>query len=98
MIPLLLYAQAIDLVTFTLATTTLGFEGNEYGPYAVVIYPHFGLAGVLVGKIAAVASFVYAAFAWRHTWLKFTRILAILGIVIGTIGMLTNVVALAVMV
>lgn len=92
MIPLLLYAQAADLATFAIAVNTLGFAGNEYGIFANIIYPHFGLLGIYVGKIGIVAAWTYGAATWR----RFTTFLAVAGIVIGTLGTLTNVASLAV--
>lgn len=92
MIPLLLYAQSGDLITFAIAVQTLGFEGNEYGLFANLVYPHFGMLGIYAGKIIGVAGFAYGAVAWR----RFTTLLAIAGIVMGTLGILTNVASLAV--
>lgn len=90
-IPLLLYAQAVDLVTFGFAAGALGIEG-EYNPLAGFIYTHAGLVGVAAYKIGVVAAFAYLALSWK----VFTRFLAITGIIIGTIGALTNVASLAV--
>lgn len=97
MIPLLLYSQLVDLVTFLFAESAIGFEG-EYGVLANVIYDAAGVFGIAVLKVVLVL--LITIIVWAFYQLPRTRWLAhfgaAVGIFIGTAGMLTNVASLAV--
>ena len=96
MIPLLIYAQMADLVTLLFAADALGFEGNEYGPLAQVLYGSFGMAGVAAAKIAFLTAFVAIGISWRQKHPRFFATMVGFAIVMGTTGALINVAALAV--
>ena len=91
MIPLLLYAQSTDLVTFGFTAAALGI-GGESNPIAALIYSTTGILGVAFYKMAVVAAYAYLAVTWH----RFGTLIAVVGIVIGSLGTLTNVAALAV--
>ena len=91
MIPLLLYAQSADLITFAFTASALGISG-ESNPIASIIYTHAGILGIALYKVGIVAAWTTAALTWH----KFTTLLVVIGIVMGTLGTLTNVASLAV--
>ena len=95
MIPLLVYAQLADLITFLFTASVLNIDG-EYGLLSKAIYPYFGLMGVVVGKVFLVAAVsVYSSY-WLQRRNRLGPVLCVIGIVIGTLGTLTNVASLAV--
>lgn len=95
MIPLLIYAQAADLATFGFAASALPIQG-EYN----ILVPAIGVIGTILVKIILVA--VFALFtlhllSGEHRGRRrMGCTLAITGILVGTVGMLSNVAALAV--
>ena len=96
MIPFLIYSQLADLVTFLFAASAIGIDG-EYGLLSKAVYPLFGIAGVVVGKVLLVIGVsVYAGYWIRQGSHRFGAILGTIGIIIGTLGTLTNVASLAV--
>lgn len=96
MIPILIYAQGCDLITFLIAADTLGFEGNEYGVLANAIYHSAGIAGIAVVKVLLVALIVIVIASLPPSAQGMKRFGALFAIVLGTLGAFVNVMALAV--
>lgn len=96
MIPLLIYAQAADLVTFAFAAGAIGFHGNEYGALANAMYDFGGIPAIAFTKIVIVVMFAVLAASFRRKYPALGGILIGIGFSMGTFGALANVAALAV--
>lgn len=95
MIPLLLYAQATDLITFMLAVTALGI-GGEINPLAHLLYGNAGLLGIAAFKAGIIGIVALAIVPLRKKRPRLFGGVAVFGIIFGSVGALANVASLAV--
>lgn len=89
----MLGAQALDFVTFTLASSVLPISGEANG-LAVLVYLNAGLLGIVMMKLAA-CGLVLAFVAWRpSTWLAGVAGWSLCAL--GVLGACANVLSLGV--
>lgn len=96
MIPLLLYAQLLDLATFIFAAAALGDDGEIN-----LLVHEIGIPGTLIVKVLLIiVGALFVAYEsskpaeGKHQWIA--GVLLGFGITFGTFGSLSNVASLAV--